>query len=289
MVQELGICVSGLNINIQSYVPVQVDDTFLPFLQKQIQSNGWHCIIASADSLEYPQGRIAYSGDGVRIIAKDGCFHRFIIDSNRNLPYVHAVTDAGEKSVQLSILKEFSSVFHLKNLIYYIGWENILEIENRLFLHAACVETAYGGILFVGPSGIGKSTQADLWCRFRNAELVNGDRTICVEHEDGWHGWGSPNAGSSLCFRNVHCKIRAVVVLKREKDRYIKRIGGAAAFQSLFAELTINTWNPRHVEHVADLLMSVVEKVPVYQMSCTADETAIDLLEEVLRPGGDQR
>ncbi|WP_370839368.1 hypothetical protein [Intestinibacter bartlettii] len=32
------------------------------------------------------------------------------------------------------------------------------------------------GILFSAPSGTGKSTQADLWEKYENAEIINGDR-----------------------------------------------------------------------------------------------------------------
>lgn len=42
-------------------------------------------------------------------------------------------------------------------------------------LHSAAVQTRFGAILFCGRSGIGKSTQANLWKEYENALILNGD------------------------------------------------------------------------------------------------------------------
>ena len=56
---------------------------------------------------------------------------------------------------------------------------DILADAGMLVLHSAYIITRQGqGILFSGPSGIGKSTQAALWQRYAGAEIVNGDRAL---------------------------------------------------------------------------------------------------------------
>ena len=57
------------------------------------------------------------------------------------------------------------------------------------------------GILFSGPSGIGKSTQAALWQRYAGAEIVNGDRAL-VRPDTGTVS-GVFYAGTSGISRNV--------------------------------------------------------------------------------------
>lgn len=57
------------------------------------------------------------------------------------------------------------------------GLFDILADAGMLVLHSAYIVTRQGeGILFSGPSGIGKSTQAALWQRYGAAQTVNGDR-----------------------------------------------------------------------------------------------------------------
>ena len=73
---------------------------------------------------------------------------------------------------------------------------------NDLCMHAL-IETAYGGILFSGVSGAGKTTQAELWMQWEQARQINGDRPILVSKViREWLGCGSPYAGSSECYIN---------------------------------------------------------------------------------------
>ena len=59
------------------------------------------------------------------------------------------------------------------------GLFDILADAGMLVLHSAYIVTRRGeGILFSGPSGIGKSTQAALWQRYGAAQTVNGDRAL---------------------------------------------------------------------------------------------------------------
>lgn len=53
-----------------------------------------------------------------------------------------------------------------------------------LFFHAAQITYQETGILFAGPSGAGKTTQAKLWERFRNARIICNDRTL-LRKQDG--------------------------------------------------------------------------------------------------------
>lgn len=83
------------------------------------------------------------------------------------------------------------------NCFSHIGFEELLIGRDRLTLHASLVDSPYGGLLFSGVSGVGKSTQGDLWERFADASLINGDRPILRKTSDGWMASGSPYAGSS--------------------------------------------------------------------------------------------
>ena len=59
------------------------------------------------------------------------------------------------------------------------GLFDIFADAGMLVLHSSYIVTRTGeGILFSGPSGIGKSTQAALWERFAGARTINGDRGL---------------------------------------------------------------------------------------------------------------
>lgn len=82
------------------------------------------------------------------------------------------------------------------------GLFDILADAGMLVLHSAYIVTRQGeGILFSGPSGIGKSTQAALWQRYGAAQTVNGDRAL-VRPDTGTVS-GVMYAGTSGICRNV--------------------------------------------------------------------------------------
>ena len=166
----------------------------------------------------------------------------------------------------------------------HMGLEEIFLTFDRLILHAAFIRTEYGGILFSGPSGIGKSTQADLWGRYRNARLINGDRPVLYASGKEWIGCGSPYAGSSECYRNESCSIRAIVFLEKEDGKGCRAISirPAEAFSKLYSQAVVNTWNRSFVIRASDLLMRMALQVPAYRLWRTPDFRAVHVLEELL-------
>ena len=49
-------------------------------------------------------------------------------------------------------------------------------------------------IAFSGPSGVGKSTQAEIWKQCFQADILNGDRALLRKADQGWKAYGFLNA-----------------------------------------------------------------------------------------------
>ncbi len=177
-------------------------------------------------------------------------------------------------------------VSELHNSFAHLCFEGILIHEHRLCLHAACVRTQWGGILFSGPSGIGKSTQADLWCKHRGAEQINGDRPILSKGNEEWLAWGSPYAGSSNCHVNESCPVRAIVMLRQAGSCSLRRLSAKEAFRAVWSGLTVPAWDATAVEAACDLALELSTTVPVYEFDCTPDVAAVEFLEQGLEKEG---
>lgn len=167
-------------------------------------------------------------------------------------------------------------------------FNSLLALERRmigrggLVLH--CSYTRYRGeaILFSAPSETGKSTQSDLWTKYRGAETINGDRGLlrCVDGRWSVQGW--PVCGSSEICRNVSTPIRAIVMLSQAKENHAARLGQMDAFRQLFSQVTINRWNAEYVQQAMDLLDALCGAIPVYHLGCTISEDAVSCLERAL-------
>ena len=91
-----------------------------------------------------------------------------------------------------------------------VGLFDVFAARGMLVLHSAYIVTSAGeAILFSGPSGVGKSTQAALWERCAGARVVNGDRALVDVGKKTANGIFY--AGTSGISENVTAPVRAIV------------------------------------------------------------------------------
>ncbi len=184
-----------------------------------------------------------------------------------------------EGNVLLLYLKEYEHYFTGSSGIFNrIVAEQLLLQQNRLLLHASFVEYKGQGILFSGPSGIGKSTQAELWRQNMGAEIINGDRVAVGMTDTSWTAWGIPYAGTSGIYCNKSTPISAIVVLGQAKENQINRLDLKESFRFLYPETTIHQQDERFVQKVVALLTDLISQVPVFRLECLPDESAVEML-----------
>lgn len=275
--------VAGVKIEILSDQPLAQNPEFLPFLTEASESDIL-VSISRVDALpQLPQDPV-YSDLFCAVTRNEkGYLQKFFFHSQDGSYTVSTYHPDGRH-----VLMEYADVpgsggLDLQECFYCLGFEEYLLRRNRLCLHASCVDTHLGGILFSGVSGIGKSTQADLWCRYRGAKQINGDRPILSKEANHWLAWGSPYAGSSRVYVNESCPITAIVLLKQAPSCKLRRLSLAEAFRGIWAGLTVHTWDASYVAAASDLTIDLVTTVPVYEFSCTPDEAAVEFLEQELR------
>lgn len=279
--------IAGVTIRLESDQVLKVTEEFAPFLEDHPVSR-YRGVFHRVDELPPIPGEVMME-DSCHRVHPDGRggHQRSFFDPPRDLDAYSLVTyDYAGGMIDVPYLEKGSlCVSELSNSFYHLGLEEIMIREDRLCFHAACVSTEYGGLLFAGPSGIGKSTQAQLWCDHRNGRLINGDRPI-LSLEDGKPiAWGSPYAGSSRCYRNESCPIRAIVLLKQAESCSVRQLKAAEAARRIYAGLNVHTWDRLFVTKALDLTVELISRVPVYELSCTPDENAVTILENVLKEG----
>ncbi len=177
-------------------------------------------------------------------------------------------------SGSLSLDTVFASLFALERRM--IGLDSLI-------LHAASVLYQDQAILFTAPSGTGKSTQAGLWEQFRGAKQLNGDRSLLRKNNGAWYACGWPVCGSSKICHNEDAPVRAVVVLSKAPYDRAERLSPAAAFSALYAQVTVNRWDRAFQVRAVDLIQKLIGEVPVFHLSCTVSENAVNCLDAFLQ------
>lgn len=281
---EYRLQIAGFLLLLKSDICLTIGPKFQAFL-KETGCPDFTVSIQQTKTLPRIPEKVIYADMGYRVHPDEtGRFIRSFADLPWNdATYAVAVYDYARNRIQVDYLQEGSCFLSdTSQCLAHIFLEEILLCKKRLCLHASCVDTPMGGILFSGPSGIGKSTQSDLWCRHRGAKLINGDRPILVKDGDQWTAWGSPYAGSSRCHVNESSTVRAIVMLRQGPDCSARRLSMAEAFRKVWSGLTVHSWDAGFVNTACDLAQDLIESVPVYELTCTPDENAVICLEDLL-------
>lgn len=287
MVFDYILEIADIRIRMDTDIPLIVNKEFEPFLGE----NGQPDItmqLRQTDALPVVPVEVIYEGENYRIHPDGrGGQIRLFWNAPRDLTPHAAARRCDPDLVCVDYLeKGIPSVVQMNGSFFYMGIEELLIQRDRICFHAACVDTPLGGLLFTGRSGIGKSTQAALWNRYRNARQINGDRPILSGTPEGWYAWGAPCAGSSDIYVNDCCAVSAIILLRQAKECSLRRLDPGSAFRAVWAGLTVNSWDEHFVAKAIDLAMDIIEKIPVYEFACTPDEAAVDYLERELRKDG---
>lgn len=150
--------------------------------------------------------------------------------------------------------------------------------RNMLQLHCATVDDQGRGILFLGPSGIGKTTQAERWVQYRGSSIINGDIGLVQRTDDGYVAWGTPWHGSSPYCLNACVPVKALVVLKQAPENRLRELTGFEKVSEVSGSVFYPTWLENGMELCTDTLNHLLTALPVYRLDNRADEEAVNLL-----------
>ncbi len=151
--------------------------------------------------------------------------------------------------------------------------------KGTLCIHAAVVSCEGKGYLFLGPSGTGKSTHAQLWLKhFEGTELVNDDNPVV---RDGMV-YGSPWSGKTACYRNVSVPIGGIVRLSQAPYNKIRRLSGIEAYVDLAESVGGKVWDSRIAEGLHQTENKLASTVPMWHLECLPDEAAARLCHDTI-------
>ena len=157
------------------------------------------------------------------------------------------------------------------------GFYSFFSLHGGILVHASSVRWQDEAIIFTAPSGTGKTTQAELWEKYKNAEILNGDKMLLDCAEGRCDAWGSPWRGSSNYALNEKASLRAVVVLEQAEKNSIRRLEGNDALAWFSPHLFYPSWNEECTKGVMDAFSNLMKRVPVYLLSCLPDREAVEL------------
>lgn len=243
------------------------------------------CHLIPAEQLPKPSGRVIKSVRDVRIYDSGEKLLFATIERKENMTiFVAEYEKKNGQEMQLWLRDDLyphtlriQAIWSAMDLPYQLLKQNVLT------LHSASIDVKGETILFMAPSGTGKSTQARLWEEFREARQLNGDKNVIFQKEGKYMAGGVPFCGTSHICENYELPLKCIVLLKQAKENRIQRLTGLmsmkAIFENCFGHQNVMECMEK-ITHIASLLL---KEIPIYELACTPDEHAIECLEKMLQ------
>lgn len=182
------------------------------------------------------------------------------------------------KNITLYMANDY---FPLSSLIR-VACESGVATMAGLPLHASLIEKDGQGILFLGQSGIGKSTQAKLWKQYEDADFICGDRPMVRKIAGKWYGFGMPWDGKDGLFRQISVPVKALISLDKGTENHLERLNSIAAMKVLLNQVMMPMWDKEAMDEMSSLMWQLANDIEFYQLRNKADSESVALVKEIL-------
>ncbi|MCG5052714.1 MAG: hypothetical protein KA712_07115 [Myxococcales bacterium] len=233
-----------------------------------------------------PLGPPAFASGGLWEVREAGSRREWVFYSPRvpGAPFAALSLDREQAQAALRVHPEaFPATRPLAGLDYpmlELLWQTSLADAGAVSLHAAAATTATGeGVLFVAPSGGGKTTLSGLCARSGQLQVLSDERTVLTRSKDGsfwihgtpWHGEGRH------VFPGPTRLARVYFLGKAAQNR-----GTPVPASEALSRLLVATFLSYHSRSVTTTLLetlaAVVARTPMNQLDFVPDPSVVTWL-----------
>jgi len=274
--------IAGINYCVSVEDDVQLmDDGILENYVSDATDDFHKITFCITEDIPGPEGELIFSDDGKFIyLTDDSCEIRYegVTNSEVLTSYMRIARGTNESFVHIRPLS-----FGTKTILRAMEIEHFIVKNYGLLFHCAYVEVDGKALIFTAPSGIGKSTQAKLWCDNKDAALINGDRCALMLKDGILYACGVPYCGSSRVNINKTLPVWAIVYLEQAPVSTVNPLVGISSFKRIMEGVCVNTWNSSDMSLCINTVTAIAENIPVINLSCTPDVTAVEILSKALK------
>lgn len=186
--------------------------------------------------------------------------------------------ELNEQEINIYVNRNYEKQLHIDTIfISLLALERHLARKNAFILHCAYMEFNDKAILFSGPSGIGKSTHSNLWCKYfpQKATMINGDKCLLTQENNKLFANGWPICGSSEICKNEKKEVAAIILLKQAPINQLITEKPISYFKKLLAQTTINYWNHTYLNYAMSFLGTILQQTGCITYACNISEEAV--------------
>ena len=159
----------------------------------------------------------------------------------------------------------------------YIGTGSLFAVEILRFegfqFHASAVQLDGKAYLFSAPSGTGKSTHTEKWCRLFGAEIINDDKPALRFVDGRWMVYGTPWSGKHDLSKPVGVPLGGIAFLQRGQENAIRRMSQSEAVPAMIGQC-LRLVHKGCMGRQLTLIDKLLKEIPVWLLTCRNDDEA---------------
>lgn len=185
---------------------------------------------------------------------------------------------------------EYEGVEHtLPEIFFSVGGEVIhryhIIFRGGMVMHAVSINYKGESILFSGVSGMGKSTQADLWSEFEGSHIINGDRATLQFQDERLITTGSAWSGSSGIFLNESAPIKAIVFLEQADYNQLVELAPQKALSYMMPRCFLPYYNQEFMAIALSNVDKIARNTRMFLLRNKADRESVELVRQAVFGG----
>lgn len=159
---------------------------------------------------------------------------------------------------------------------------NLLQAKQGALIHSCGFTYQEKGYLFIGSSGVGKSTLARILST-NNQGLVLGDDRIVVRKKNGcFRAYGTPWCGEAGFISAGQAGLKGLLFLKQDSKNNLCRLSPAQAAARLIQCSFFPFWDKAGISSSLKICAELAGSIPAFLFSFRPHPSALDLLKEKL-------
>ena len=142
------------------------------------------------------------------------------------------------------------------------------------YLHSSAIILDGKAYLFSAPSGTGKSTHTEKWCRLFGATYLNDDKPALRLIDGVWMAYGTPWSGKHDLSSPVGVPLGGIAFVKRADENAIRSLSSLEAVPLFMSQSLWRLSNHDAMERQLVLVDKLMRQIPVYELACRNDDQA---------------
>ena len=145
---------------------------------------------------------------------------------------------------------------------------------NGVYLHSSAVVLDGKAYLFSAPSGTGKSTHTEKWCRLFGATYLNDDKPVLRLIDGTWMAYGTPWSGKHDLSTPIGVPLGGLIFIRRGQENTIRKLESHEAVPRLMSQTLWRHKTPEALEKQLVLTDKLLRQHPLWLLTCRNDDEA---------------